>query len=73
MKRNEYHVVPDGAGWKVEQGSTIVGHYDTKQRAVDAGRTAAHGNEPSQLVVHTADGKIETEFTYQDDPYPPAG
>ncbi|MEU5553120.1 DUF2188 domain-containing protein [Micromonospora sp. NPDC047793] len=73
MARNEYHVVPDGDGWKVEQGGTVVGTYDTKQDAVDAGRKVAHGNEPSQLVVHTADGQIETEYTYQDDPYPPAG
>ncbi|PWU51899.1 hypothetical protein DLJ47_20050 [Micromonospora sp. S4605] len=73
MKRNEYHVVPNGGGWKVERGSQVVGTFDTKQRAVEAGREAAHGNEPSQLVVHTADGKIETEYTYQGDPYPPAG
>ncbi|MEV6691940.1 DUF2188 domain-containing protein [Micromonospora sp. NPDC051196] len=73
MTRTEYHVVPDGAGWKVEQGGTVVGTYDTKQRAVEAGREAAHGSEPSQLVVHTADGRIETEFTYRDDPYPPVG
>ncbi|SCL35452.1 hypothetical protein GA0070616_5231 [Micromonospora nigra] len=73
MKRNEYHVVPNGGGWKVEQGSNVVGTYDTKQRAVDAGREAAHAHEPSQLVVHTADGRIETEYTYQNDPYPPAG
>jgi hypothetical protein len=29
--------------------------------------------QPSQLVIHTADGKIETEHTYQDDPFPPRG
>ncbi|WBB80866.1 DUF2188 domain-containing protein [Micromonospora sp. WMMD882] len=73
MARNEYHVVPNGSGWKVEQGGNQIGSYDNKQSAVDAGRKVAHGNEPSQLVVHTADGKIETEYTYQDDPYPPAG
>jgi len=73
MSRSEFHVVPDGNGWKVEQGSNQIGRYDTKQAAVDAGRKVAHGNEPSQLVVHTADGKIETEYTYRDDPFPPAG
>ncbi|MGN9767230.1 DUF2188 domain-containing protein [Micromonospora sp. SD12] len=73
MKRNQYHVVPNGGGWKVEQGSQVVGTFDTKQLAVEAGRRAAHDNEPSQLVVHTSDGKIETEYTYQNDPYPPAG
>ncbi|MGC5019114.1 DUF2188 domain-containing protein [Micromonospora sp. DT47] len=73
MKRNEYHVVPNGGGWKVEQGSKTVGSYDTKHTAVEQGRKVAHANEPSQLVVHTADGKIETEYTYKDDPFPPAG
>jgi isopentenyldiphosphate isomerase len=26
-----------------------------------------------RLVVHNSDGRIETEYTYQDDPFPPAG
>ena len=73
MKRNEYHVVPNGGGWKVEQGGKTLGSYDTKHSAVEQGRRIAHANEPSQLVVHTADGKIETEYTYRDDPFPPAG
>ncbi|MEH0845345.1 DUF2188 domain-containing protein [Micromonospora sp. CPCC 205711] len=73
MKRTEYHVVPAGGGWKVEQGSKTVGSYDTKHTAVEEGRKVAHANEPSQLVVHTADGKIETEYTYKNDPFPPAG
>ncbi|KXK60281.1 hypothetical protein AWW66_19715 [Micromonospora rosaria] len=73
MSRNEYHVVPDGDGWAVEQGSNAIGSYPTKEAAVAAGRQVAHGNEPSQLVVHTADGRIETEHAYRDDPYPPAG
>jgi hypothetical protein len=33
----------------------------------------AHANEPSQPVVHTSDGKIETEYTYKNHPFPPAG
>ncbi|MEH0828356.1 DUF2188 domain-containing protein [Micromonospora sp. URMC 105] len=73
MKRNQYHVVPNGGGWKVEQGSKTLGSYDTKHSAIEEGRKVAHANEPSQLVVHTADGKIETEYTYKDDPFPPAG
>ncbi|MEH1015734.1 DUF2188 domain-containing protein [Micromonospora sp. CPCC 206060] len=73
MKRTEYHVVPNSGRWKVEQGGREVGTYDTKQVAVEAGRKAARTSEPSQLVVHTADGRIETEYTYQGDPYPPAG
>ena len=71
--RTQYHVVPDGAGWKVEHGSKVDGTYPTKSEAIEGGRSIAKSNMPSQLVVHTADGKIENESTYQDDPFPPAG
>jgi hypothetical protein len=71
--RTQYHVVPDGAGWKVEHGSTVDSTHGTKNEAIERGRATAQGNLPSQLVVHTADGKIETEYTYKDDPFPPAG
>jgi hypothetical protein len=73
MPRSQYHVVPAGDNWKVEKGSQVVGSYDTKDEAVDQGRQVAKDNQPSQLVIHTADGRIETEYTYGDDPYPPAG
>lgn len=73
MSRNQYHVVPGGDGWQVEQGRDVVGSYQTKSEAIARGRSVAHANEPSQLVVHTGDGRIETEYTYQDDPHPPAG
>ena len=73
MARTQYHVVPDGSGWKVEHSSTVDGTFATKDEAVRHGRTIAKDNQPSQLVVHTTDGKIEDESTYRDDPYPPAG
>jgi hypothetical protein len=47
-------------------------HY-TKQAAVDEGRRVAKANAPSQLVIQKADGTIETEHTYEYDPYPPPG
>ncbi|MFY1669698.1 DUF2188 domain-containing protein [Plantactinospora sp. WMMB334] len=72
-RRTEYHVVPEASGWKVEHGSQVVGRYDTKDSALSAGRDTARANQPSQLVVHRQDGQIETEHTYQDDPFPPAG
>jgi hypothetical protein len=71
--RTQYHVVPDGEGWKVEHGSTVDSTHSTKDEAITQGRRTAKDNAPSQLVVHTSDGKIESEHTYQDDPYPPAG
>ncbi|WP_331213158.1 DUF2188 domain-containing protein [Plantactinospora sonchi] len=71
--RSEYHVVPADGRWAVEKGSTVTGTYDTKDQAIEQGRKAAKGALPSQLVVHKADGQIETEYTYRDDPYPPQG
>ncbi len=71
--RTQYHVVPAGNGWKVEHGSSSDSKHATKDEAIAAGRQVAKGNQPSQLVVHNTDGKIETEYTYQDDPFPPAG
>ena len=39
----------------------------------DAGAEVAKANALSQLVIHRADGTIEDERTYGEDPYPPAG
>jgi hypothetical protein len=71
--RKVYHVVPDGDMWRVKHDGTVVSSHYTKAAAVDAGRTVAKANIPSQLVVHKSDGAIETEWTYGDDPYPPKG
>jgi hypothetical protein len=73
MSRKQFHVVPGGDKWKVEQGGNEFGHYDTKREAIERGRTVAQQNQPSQLVIHTGDGRIETEYTYKNDPFPPAG
>lgn len=76
MDRHVYRVMPhDGSdeGWKVESDGTTVNSFDRKEDAVAEGRRLAQNNEPSQLVVHTADGKIEDERTYRDDPFPPRG
>lgn len=47
--------------------------HDNKDPVVSQGQSTAKANEPSQLVVHRADGTIEYEYTYGDDPYPPPG
>lgn len=69
-QRNVFHVVPTANSWKV----TRVGQddlevlRDNKDDAVDDARNLAQSEMPSQVVVHTRDGKIETEYTYGDDP-----
>jgi hypothetical protein len=41
---------------------------DTKEKAIDYGRDLAKQEGLGQLVVHKADGSIEEEFTYGEDP-----
>lgn len=56
MARKVYRVVPAGGNWQVKHEGAV----HTKEAAVDAGRKVAIANQPSQLVVHKADGTIET-------------
>jgi hypothetical protein len=69
--RTQYHVTPwKENGWQVTRAGSdeqlVV--MDTKEKAIQYGRDLAQGDQPSQLVVHKADGSIEDEFTYADDP-----
>jgi hypothetical protein len=75
MDRTVYHVKPNGnALWQVaQQEGAALSQHETKQAALDAARERAKDARPGQVVVHEADGTIETEWTYQDDPYPPQG
>ncbi|MES2784707.1 MAG: DUF2188 domain-containing protein [Pseudomonadota bacterium] len=57
-----------GPGWDVvgPKGTT---HHTAKAPAVEKGRQVAKAiPTPSQLVIKKADGKIQTEHTYQADP-----
>lgn len=73
MARKVYRVLPNGTQWQVKHDGRVLSNHYTKQVAVDEGRRVAKANEPSQLVIHKADGTIETEYTYGNDPYPPRG
>lgn len=76
MARTVYFVSthPDG-GWQVKlaKGERAIKRHETKEQAIEHARGLAHSNEPSQVVVKRMDGTIETEWTYGDDPHPPAG
>lgn len=71
--RKRYVVVPSGAEWAVKHNGVVLSTHSTKQPAIDAGVKVARANAPSQLVIHRADGTIEDERTYGDDPFPPPG
>jgi hypothetical protein len=69
--RTVYHVVPDSSGekWIVsEEKSDYRQEHRTKEEAVSAAKERARGQEPSQVKVHTADGNMEYESTYGEDP-----
>ncbi len=73
-KRNTVRVVPNkNKGWKVKLGNKTVSQHRKKDTAVTSGRQKAKRNPPSQLVIHKQNGKIQTEYTYEDDPHPPDG
>ena len=74
-KRVTYTVGPDGDRWKVSKrgGSRASGTFDKKQDAVSRGRELAKAQERGQLVIKKKNGRIQTEYTYGDDPFPPRG
>lgn len=73
MARKQYFVSPDGHMWKLTHPGATLSRHHTKAVAIQSGRTAANANQPSQLIVQKADGTLETEWTYGDDPCPPPG
>lgn len=73
MTRKRYDVVPRGSLWCVTHDATTLSQHYTKTYAVDAGVQVARANAPSQLLIHRADGTIEDERTYGNDPFPPRG
>lgn len=72
-----YHVVPDSkAGvWhiKLQRNPVPVATFETKAEAVAAGRVLGRSHELGQLIVHKANGQIETEYTYGKDPVDSVG
>lgn len=73
MARMVFHVVPNGSNWQVKHAGKVLTNHFLKSAAIEKGRDYALANKPSQLVIHLANGQIETEYTYGDDPNPPKG
>lgn len=68
MARKRYDVAPNGGNWSVKHAGSVLSTHAVKTDAVDAGVRVAKANQPSQLIIHRADGTIEDERTYGDDP-----
>ncbi|MFI2353050.1 DUF2188 domain-containing protein [Streptomyces sp. NPDC019443] len=73
MSRTKYRVLPNRGDWVLRREQTLLSTHTHKSDAVKEGQRRASADRPSQLVVHKADGTIEYEYTYGDDPYPPQG
>jgi len=73
MARKVFRVVPSGTNWQVKHNGQVLSNHYLKAPAIEHGRAYALANQPSQLVVHKANGEIETEWTYGNDPFPPQG
>jgi hypothetical protein len=70
-KRTVVNVVPGkGDGWDVKkQGEkTPLRHFETKENAVNFGKTVAKSAELGQIKIHKQDGEFQTEYTYGNDP-----
>ena len=71
-KYRVYHLVPipgEKKGWRVQGEKSLrpSSWHETKEQAIERGRELAKARK-GQLIVHKADGTIETEWTYGHDP-----
>lgn len=73
MARKVYRVLPHEGDWVVQLDGVDLSSHRTKEPAVERARALAELARPSQVVVHRADGTVETESTYGEDPMPPVG
>ncbi len=70
MRRRIYHVVPDDGAWKVKGENSIRASsiHDRKPDAIARAKQLAKVGRLGQVIVHKADGSIQTEYTYGRDP-----
>ena len=75
-KRTTHWVSPNGdGGWRTQRegADRAAGHHDSKADAVGQAKDLAKKATLGQVVVQGGNGKIQTEWTYGKDPYPPKG
>lgn len=65
-----YFIQTKGGGWVLASGGRTLRQFDTKKDALDEGVKRAKAAK-GQLVIKDRDGKIQSERTYGNDPYPP--
>lgn len=64
--RKVFHLLPHEGGWQVKKANADKPEAtrDTKKDALSVGRDVAKKHEPSQLVIHRADGTIQSASSY---------
>lgn len=75
-QRKTYEVSPHPDGWqgKVQGGQRASVVTPTKVEATRETTSLAKNHDgPSQVIIKGADGRIQSERTYRQDPYPPKG
>jgi hypothetical protein len=75
MGRKIYDVKKDGDSWVIQgrDNERASGRFDTKADAVDRAAEIGRNNGHAQVVIRKENGRIQSERTYGDDPYPPGG
>lgn len=65
-KYENYHVIKRETGWSVKRGgaSRAASVHKTREEAINAAREHARRNKPAVIVVHSADGSIESQETF---------
>jgi len=65
-----YHVLPVGAVWKVglPGNSQPSSFHVTREDAVDHAQQLARRHAEGHVVIHNADGTVESERTFSDRP-----
>ena len=71
-KGGRYFVEPSKGAWALTSNGRTVRRYPTKQQAVDDGVARAKAAK-GKLVIKKMNGQIQSERTYGQDLYPPAG
>lgn len=75
-KKKLYHLTSNfDKGWKAKKrgASRASGNFNTKADAVERGKELAKSGTEGQIIIHKKGGKFQTEYTYQNDPFPPKG
>ena len=70
MNTKSTHIVPNtNGGWDIEQSNAqrSSGHFNTKQEAVERGRTISK-NQKTEFVIHNQNGRIARKDSHGNDP-----